>query len=72
MAEIIEVQGDLEVIIDLAQLQFVDSRGVRILLDAHKTLQERGGTLTLSGPRPGVHRVLELTGLATRFTVTQT
>ena len=65
-------RGDVDVVIDLAQLQFIDSRGLGVLLHGHRTLKERGGTLTLSDPRPHVRKVLEITAMTQVFTITQT
>lgn len=72
LLDVIEAQGNLDVVIDLAGLEFIDSRGLSVLLDADRTARERGGTLTLIAPRPGVDKVLHTTGLAQRFTLAQT
>ena len=63
LARLIEEQGELDIILDLRPLTFIDSTALRVLLYAQRTLDERGGTLTLSAPRSGVLRVLEMTGL---------
>ena len=70
--DIIEQQGNLDVIIDLAKLEFVDSRGLSELVAADRMAKEQGGTVTLSAPRPRVHRLFELTGLAEHLTLTET
>lgn len=49
------------VVMDLRELTFLDSSGLRLILSLHASLQEGGGRLVLvKGPRR-VHRVLELT-----------
>ena len=49
------------VVLDLRQLTFLDSSGLRAMLALHSSLREQGGRLVLvRGPRR-VHRVLELT-----------
>ena len=49
------------VILDLRELTFLDSSGLRAMLALHASQREQGGRLVLiRGPRR-VHRVLELT-----------
>ncbi len=50
--------------LDLSELTFIDSSGVRILLRVFKTLSDRGGTLLLDNPTIPVQRVFDLLGLA--------
>jgi anti-anti-sigma factor len=48
-------------VVDLRELTFLDSSGLRVLLALHTRLTEKGGRLVIvRGPRR-VHRVLELT-----------
>lgn len=51
------------VVIDLAELTFVDSSGLGAIHAARRLAIKNGGTLVVSRPQPVVHRVLELTGL---------
>jgi anti-sigma B factor antagonist len=52
------------IVIDLAGVSFIDSRGLGTLLAAH----DEGG-LTLSRPSSYVLRLLEVTGLLTEFCI---
>jgi anti-sigma B factor antagonist len=52
------------VIVDLSDLEFMDSAGMGVLHRASKWAGEDGWTLSLTGPRPDVRRVLALTSLA--------
>ena len=61
--------GATTVVLDLAQMEFVDSTGLDVLVGAHKRLSQRGGELVLRSPRPGTQRVLEITRLDTVFTI---
>jgi len=70
--DIVEQQGRLDVIIDLAQVEFIDSRGLAVLLYGDRILKARGGNLTLSAPRPQVRKVVEVMGLTQHFTLTET
>jgi anti-anti-sigma factor len=55
-----EGRGDL--IVDLAELTFMDSTGIHAILQATERL-EPGGSVVLRSPRPEVMRVLEIAGL---------
>ena len=61
------------VVLDMAEVTFVDSSALRELLRADTTLRADGVTLLLAGLRPPVNRLLELTRttgvLATEATV---
>lgn len=56
-----QVEGVSRVVVDLSGLEFMDSAGMRALLRAHRTLQERGGSMALACPGRVVARVLQLT-----------
>lgn len=53
--------GDVE--IDLSAVDFVDSSGLRVLIETHQLLAARGDTLTLTGPSPAVKRMFELSAV---------
>ena len=55
------------VVVDLAEVGFLDSSGVRALLTAREAALSAEVTLTLRNPRPAVVRVLEVTGVAPVF-----
>lgn len=50
-------------IIDLAELTFIDSTGLSILVDFHEKTRQAGGAMVLVAPPPSVVRVLDITGL---------
>ena len=50
--------GSLE--LDLAAVEFVDSSGLRVLIEAHQLLDQRGDTFTIVDPSPAVQRMFEL------------
>lgn len=58
-----------EVAVDCAQVRFLDSAGLRALLELNRKAQEAGGTLVLEAPSAAVARLLELAGVADLFTV---
>jgi anti-anti-sigma factor len=53
------------VVLDLRELEFMDSSGVRALISAHTTASEGYGDLVLVRPPAGgaVHRIIEISGL---------
>lgn len=61
--------GELDVVLDLRALQFIDSSGLRVLIAAHRELERRGGSLTLRSPSETAQRLLEITGLVDHITI---
>jgi anti-anti-sigma factor len=55
--------ADGDVILDLAELTFIDSSGIRLLIRLHAAVAERGGRVIVRDPAPHVARVLEVAGL---------
>ena len=53
------------VVLDLRELEFMDSSGVRTLVTAHGTAERANGTLSIVRGTPGgpVDRVIEVSGL---------
>ena len=59
-------------IIDLRELDFMDSTGLSVLVRAHQRIEEQGRQLAMvKGPQQ-VQRLLSLTGVADRLTVVDT
>lgn len=57
-------QGDGgEVTVDMSGVSFVDSSGLRVLIDAHQRAERHGRSLVLLEPSTAVHRLLEISGL---------
>ncbi|GAB3981305.1 STAS domain-containing protein [Plantactinospora veratri] len=52
------------VAVDLSQLRFCDSSGLRVLLIANAEAERLGCRMYVVNPRPFVRRVFELTGVA--------
>ena len=57
--------GRLKLIIDLAEVPYIDSTALGIILRAHATVTRRGGTLKMLHLRGHVHELFELTRLLT-------
>lgn len=52
------------VVLDLQQLQFIDSTGLRIILAARERCQQRGQSFAVTPGSPQVQRLLSVTGVA--------
>ena len=50
-------------ILDLENLTFMDSSGIGVLLGRLRTLQARGGTLSVKNMQPSVEKLFRLSGL---------
>jgi anti-anti-sigma factor len=57
------------IILDMTELEFMDSQGLSVIVNCHKTVTAAGGSLGLVAPRPIVRRTLEITGLTGRLDV---
>ena len=58
-----------EVVADFSDVSFLDSAGIRALVNAHDWLAERSVVLVVAGASPFVRRVLEVTALDTLIDV---
>jgi anti-sigma B factor antagonist len=57
-----EKEEPARLIVDLGRLAFIDSTGLRLLLQADARARERGCELLLRPGEPAVQRVFEVTG----------
>jgi anti-anti-sigma factor len=62
--EDVELTGKRMVVLDLQQLEFIDSTGLRIILSARKRCGERNQELAVTRGSPQVERLLSVTGMA--------
>ncbi len=60
-------QNDL--VIDLGEVLFIDSSGLRILLGAAQRLRDQGRNIVLRSTAPSVRRLLEITGTTDQFQI---
>lgn len=52
-----------DVTLDLDGIEFIDSSGLRVIVNSHQRLDDGGRHLILRSPSASVRRLLELTGL---------
>lgn len=62
-------QGARTIVLDLAELRFIDSSGLHELVKALKRQREIDGDVVLRSPTAQTLRVLELVGLTKVFTI---
>jgi anti-sigma B factor antagonist len=60
------------VVVDLADLAFIDSTGLAVLVGYRKRTQGQGGSFALAAPQTAVRRLLSTTGLLSWFEVHDT
>lgn len=61
--------GATRVRFDCTRLDFIDSSGLRVLVDTHRRLGAERGSVVLTGASPTLRRLLEVTGLDEHFVV---
>ncbi len=59
----LEIEDVKHVVLDLAQVSFMDSTGLSVIVTEHKRMQHSGGSLTIFAPPSSVRRLFEITGL---------
>ena len=62
--------GFRDVVADLRQLSFIDSSGVRVLWEVHRSAEDEGRRLSVVPGSGEVRRALQLTGFLDRLNVT--
>lgn len=56
--------ANTDVLLDCEELEYISSAGLRVVLMAHKTLTNMGGTLTMRNVRPLIQPVFDMTGFS--------
>jgi anti-anti-sigma factor len=62
-------QGCDPLVLDLAGLEFIDSTGLSLLVQAQQRIESQGHRFVLRNPAERVQRVLEISGLTELFTI---
>jgi anti-anti-sigma factor len=55
------------VVLDVGGLRFMDTTGLRVLMDIHNTLDTRGGSLLIERVSRPVRRLLDVAGMSSYF-----
>lgn len=70
LLDVIDGQGNRQVVLDLRKMTDVDAAGLFVLADALKRMDDYGGELLLSGPTACVEEQLRAFGLDKTFGIT--
>lgn len=54
---------NIRVVVELSDVEFLSSIGIRLLTLTAKSVASRGGKMVLLNPTPDVHHVLDVTGI---------
>ena len=58
-----------QLLLDCRKLEYISSSGLRIFLKLKKSVDTKGGQVTLSALQPTVREVFEMTGFAKMFQI---
>ena len=56
-------EGDEGLVIDLREVQFLDTSGIQVMVEAWRTARDEGYELRIVRAAPQVHRVFQIAGL---------
>jgi stage II sporulation protein AA (anti-sigma F factor antagonist) len=68
----LEEQGPKHLIVNMSKMTFMDSSGLGVLLGRLKQVQSRRGRMFLTGLRPEVLKILNLSGIIPLLQITRT
>jgi anti-sigma B factor antagonist len=63
-------EGVAEFKVDMSAVEFIDSSGLRVLIQAHQQGEANGQRLVIENPSPIVSRLFEVSGLTELFNLT--
>lgn len=64
--------GDIRLIVDMTDLDYISSVGMRVFMLAAKRLKPLGGRVVLCGLQPSIRQVFDMAGFAAIFAITET
>jgi anti-sigma B factor antagonist len=62
--------NDGDIVIDLSEVSFIDSSGLRALIDAHQRAERSGRRVVMAQPSAVVRRLFDISGLVPYLHVT--
>lgn len=63
----LKLDGIKKVVFDLAELEYISSAGLRVLMTAKKAMTSVGGAMEIANPNAMVKGVFDITGLSEIF-----
>lgn len=61
--KLVDRYRDKNLVLDLTEVEFVDSSGLGVILGRYRRLSSQGRQISLTGVKPSVRAVLELAGV---------
>ena len=58
------IDGVTELIMDISELIYISSAGLRVLFSTHKTMSEKGGNMVITGANDTVMEIFDMTGFS--------
>jgi len=65
-------QGRFHLVLDMAQLTYIGSSGIEVILSTIQPLRDKGGDMVLTGMSPKIFKVFDLLGLTALLTIRPT
>jgi anti-sigma B factor antagonist len=65
-------KGDVRLVADLSQVNYMSSSGLRVLVSTLKSARQHRGDLYLAGLQENIHQLLELAGFTSIFKIYST
>lgn len=62
-------KNEVRILVDMAELEYISSAGLRVLLTAAKNLKKRAGIITVASLNEHVGQVFEISGFSTIFPI---
>ncbi|HJV09844.1 MAG TPA: STAS domain-containing protein [Acidimicrobiales bacterium] len=69
LVDLIDGQGNRQLVLELGGLTAIDRAGIAVLVDALKRLQRNAGSMVLSGPAEGIVSALGVAGVTSAFAI---
>ena len=63
------LDGVQEVVFDFAELEYISSAGLRVLMFAQKAMMACGGKMSVLNPNETVKGIFDITGMSSIFTI---
>lgn len=64
-------QGYIWLVVDMAEVTYISSRGLKVLLSAWRITRQRGGDLALCALQPAVYEIVDTIGFNQLFTIAE-
>jgi anti-anti-sigma factor len=63
-------KGQLRIVMDVSEMSFISSAGIRAILYAHREAVQLGGVVRIAGPTDRIRRIFEIAGFPELIEIT--